>query len=153
MWGHLEVLTEKHITPPVLNSHEHIIAYFCQSCFTINCPYSRSIIIIFFLKILKLKLNTKVNNIDQENRETSVHQANYTFTHVWINKHFRYYNLQCDSFSKQDTYLMMALCGWNMSWSRREEFLIVSEELHWRLNKVYMKSTCKLCCKFFIALW
>jgi hypothetical protein len=26
-----------------------------------------------------------VNDIDQENRETSVHQANYTFTHVRIN--------------------------------------------------------------------
>jgi hypothetical protein len=34
------------------------------------------------LKILKLKLNLKVNDIDQENGETSVHQANYTFTHV-----------------------------------------------------------------------
>jgi hypothetical protein len=27
-----------------------------------------------------------VNDIDQENEETSVHQANYTFTHVRINK-------------------------------------------------------------------
>jgi hypothetical protein len=45
-----------------------------------------------------------VNDIDQENRETSVHQANYTVTHVWINKRFIYYNLQCDSFSKQDTW-------------------------------------------------
>jgi hypothetical protein len=46
----------------------------------------------------------KVNDIDQENGEMSAHQANYSITHVWIDKQFIYYNLQCDSFSKQDTW-------------------------------------------------
>jgi hypothetical protein len=45
-----------------------------------------------------------VSNIDQKNGETRVGQANYKFTCMWINKHFIYYSLQCDSFSKQDTW-------------------------------------------------
>jgi hypothetical protein len=33
-------------------------------------------------KDVKIEIEQKVNNTDKENRETTVHQANYTFTHV-----------------------------------------------------------------------
>jgi hypothetical protein len=32
-----------------------------------------------------------MNDIDQENGETSVHQENYTFRHVGIDKQFTYF--------------------------------------------------------------
>jgi hypothetical protein len=60
--------------------------------------------ILKILNILKLKLNWKVYNADQENGKRVYIKAYYTFTRVWINKYFIYYNLQCDSFSKQDTW-------------------------------------------------
>jgi hypothetical protein len=58
-------------------------------------------------------------------------------THMQISKLSIYYNLQCDVFSKQDI-------GWWLFVAETrleiEEFFIVSEQLHWRLKKVYIES-------------